>query len=169
MLKDNFNKKANHPLQSWEWGEFRKKWGNEVVRFPFGQITIHKIPFLNYKIAMFEKGPKPTQKMLDTLKDYAKKEKLIFIKLEPNVEKDEDSIKLLKKNGCVKGKTLFTPTTFLIDLTKSEEELLKSFSSKTRYNIKLAQKHGVEVVEDNSNKAFDKYIQLCSHQSGRAS
>lgn len=165
--KLKFNKIATHPLQSWEWGEFRKKWGNEVKRFSFGQITLHKVPFLNHKIAIFEKGPKPTQKMLDELKDYAKKEKIVFVKLEPNIQKDEKTVELLKQNKCIKGKTLFTPTTFWIDLTKKEEELLKSFKPKTRYNIRLAQKHGVEVHEDNSDKAFEKYIELTRETTKR--
>ncbi len=165
--KTTLNKIATHPLQSWEWGEFRKKWGNTVVRFPFGQITVHKIPLLNYKVAVFEKGPKPTKKMLDELKDYARKEKIVFIKLEPNIQKDEKVINELKKNGCVKGKTLFTPTTFWIDLTKSEDELLKSFKSKTRYNIRLAQKYKVDVHEDNSDKAFEKYIELTRETTKR--
>jgi lipid II:glycine glycyltransferase (peptidoglycan interpeptide bridge formation enzyme) len=69
-------------------------------------------------------------------------------------------IKLLTDYDCVRGKTLFTPTTFQIDLTKSEEEIFKSFSSKTRYNIRLAQKHKVIVQEDNSNEAFESYIKL---------
>jgi lipid II:glycine glycyltransferase (peptidoglycan interpeptide bridge formation enzyme) len=67
---------------------------------------------------------------------------------------------LLKKSGAVPGKTLFTPTTFWIDLTKSEEDLLASFHPKTRYNIRYAQKKSVVVKNDNSDKAFDKYLDL---------
>jgi lipid II:glycine glycyltransferase (peptidoglycan interpeptide bridge formation enzyme) len=160
MDRISFNKVAGHPLQSWEWGEFRKATGNDVQRFPFGQITLHTIAPTNFKIGAFIKGPAPTKTMLDELKASAKKEKIIFIKLEPNVVKDEKIIKLLEKNGAVRGKTLFTPTTFWIDLTISEEDLLKSFHSKTRYNIRLAQRNGVEIVEDNSDKAFEKYISL---------
>jgi lipid II:glycine glycyltransferase (peptidoglycan interpeptide bridge formation enzyme) len=160
MNSQKINKIAKHPLQTWEWGEFRKKWGNEVLRTDYGQLTLHKIPFTPFKIAMFIKGPKPTKKMLDDLKKIAKQEKLIFIKLEPNVVSDKKTIDLLKKNGAVPGKTLFTPTTFWIDLTKSEEELLKSFHSKTRYNIRLAERKGVTVSEDNSDKAFEKYLSL---------
>ena len=74
---------------------------------------------------------------------------------------------MLKKNGAVPGRRLFTPTTFWIDLTPSEEELLKSFHSKTRYNIRLAQKNGVEVKENNSDKAFEKYISLTRETAQR--
>ncbi|MBI2066113.1 peptidoglycan bridge formation glycyltransferase FemA/FemB family protein [Candidatus Woesebacteria bacterium] len=167
MTKETFNKTASHPLQSWEWGEFRKRAGNELVRFPFGQITLHKIPFTPFKVAAFEKGPAPTSRMLEELKKLAREENLVFIKLEPNVLKNERLIGLLKKNGATRGKRLFTPTTFWIDLTASEEELLKSFHSKTRYNIRLAQKNGVEVKENNSDKAFEKYISLTRETAQR--
>jgi hypothetical protein len=41
--KELFNKTASHPLQSWEWGEFREKTGNEIIRSPNYQLTLHKI------------------------------------------------------------------------------------------------------------------------------
>ena len=82
--KEAFNKVANHPLQSWEWGEFRKVWGNEVVRTPFGQIIFSKIPHTKFTIGTFIKGPKPDNKQLDELKKIGKEKNAIFIKLEPN-------------------------------------------------------------------------------------
>jgi lipid II:glycine glycyltransferase (peptidoglycan interpeptide bridge formation enzyme) len=167
--KSSFNKTAAHPLQSWEWGEFRKETGNKVERVNFGQIIFHKIPQTNFQIGTFIKGPMPTKKILEDLKRLATEQKAIFIKLEPNYVIKKDKIKcadkekvteLLKRNGANPGKTLFTPTSFWIDLTKSKEEMMKNFSSKTRYNIHLSQRKGVEVKEDNSDKAFERYIQL---------
>jgi len=181
--REKFNKFAGHPLQTWEWGEFRKEWGNEIARINYKSgsktnyllITFSKIPHTPLKIGACLKGPKPTKEMLDQLKKLGKENKAIFIKLEPNIivnskikpqksklqiKNKNKVIKLLKENYCAPGKTLFTPTTFWIDLTKQEDELLKSFSSKTRYNIRLAQKRGVEVVEDDSKRAFEKYIAL---------
>jgi lipid II:glycine glycyltransferase (peptidoglycan interpeptide bridge formation enzyme) len=176
------NKIANHPLQTSEWKKFREAWGNKILETKYGIITIHKLPFLPYSIGIFEKGSIPTKEMLSELRRIGKENKLIFIKLEPNVafsdssmqyvvssKERQKSINILTKNGCVKGKTLFTPTTFWIDITKSEDELLKSFSSKTRYNIRLAQKKGVVVKEDNSDEAFQKYLDLTfetTHRQG---
>lgn len=156
----DLNKIATHPLQTSAWAEFRRKWGNEVLETRYGVLTLHKIPFTNYKIGMFIKGPKPTKEMLSSLKKIGSEKNLIFIKLEPNVQKEEGLIKLMENSGAVPGKTLFTPTTFWIDLTPSEEELIKSFSSKTRYNIRVAQRNEVTVKEDKSNAAFNKYLEL---------
>jgi len=163
----NINEIANHPLQTRQWGEFRKEWGNEVMFTKYGLLTLHKIPFLPFKLGMFIRGNSPTKEMLAFLKNIAKEKNIIFIKLEPlfakEISKDnsfDSLIALLKENGSIAGKTLFTPTSFWIDLTKSEEDLLKSFSSKTRYNIRLAKRKGVVVVEDNSDKTFNKYLQL---------
>ncbi len=156
-----------HPLQTKAWEQFRREWGNEVVRIDNNLLTLHKVPVLNKKLAIFEKGPTPTKNMLENLKKFGKESNLIFIKLEPNVTKDEKLVNLLKENGAVPGKTLFTPTTFQIDLTKSEDDLMKSFESKTRYNIRLAEKKGVTVKEDNSDIAFEKYLELTRETTAR--
>lgn len=168
MNSKTFNKKATHPLQTWEWGEFRQKWGNLVYRTTNYQLTIHPLPFFkNFKVGALIKGPIPTEKMIKELKAIAKKQNLIFIKMEPNVLINKKDLTFLKKSGAKPGKTLFTPTTFWIDLTKSEEELLKSFHPKTRYNIRYAQKKGVVVMEDNSDKAFERYLELTKETSQR--
>ncbi len=167
---------ATHPLQTSAWAEFRRKWGNEVLETKWGLLTVHKLPFTAYKIGIFEKGPMPIPEMINDLIDQGKKENLVFIKLEPNyaVKKDQMTcadkdkvVNLLKEYGAVPGKALFTPSTFWIDLKPSEEELMKSFSSKTRYNIRVAQRNGVIVKEDNSDKAFDRYLELTQETVSR--
>lgn len=172
---DLFNKFALHPLQTWEWGEFRQQWGNEIERFQIGknteresiQIIFSKIPKTKYVIGTLLKGLLPTKELIDKLKEISKKNNAIFIKLEPNITFSKKQNTNLKRLGLIEGKTLFTPTTFWIDLTKSEDELLKSFHPKTRYNINYAKKHGVTVVEDNSDKAFEKYLALTRETVGR--
>ena len=57
-------------------------------------------------------------------------------------------------------KPLFTKYNFVLDITKSEEELLKNMHSKTRYNIKVAQKHGVKIIESTDDKDFETYLKL---------
>ncbi|OGY09939.1 MAG: hypothetical protein A2782_04525 [Candidatus Blackburnbacteria bacterium RIFCSPHIGHO2_01_FULL_43_15b] len=167
--KKIFNELACHPIQSWEWGDFRQEMGNTVVRMGVftsnklgegHQLTIHKIPKTSYKLAMLLRGPLPSTEAIQFIKEYAQKERIIFIRLEPNVTFNlEAARKFLRVSGAVPGRRFFTPETFVLDLTIPEEELLKSFHPKTRYNIRLAQKHGVTVTIENSEKAFEEYLQ----------
>ena len=152
--------KVIHPLQTLAWADFRQTWGNEVLKTKYGYITLHKLPFINKKIGMFIRGPKPTVEMLSDLRQISTKHNLVFIKLEPFELKNKNIINLLKKHGAVAGRTLFTPTSFWINLTKPEGELVESFHKKTRYNIRYAARRGVTVEEDNSDKAFNTYIRL---------
>jgi lipid II:glycine glycyltransferase (peptidoglycan interpeptide bridge formation enzyme) len=156
----NLDTFATHPLQTSAWAEFRREWGNEVLETKYGILTLHKLPFTSYKIGMFIKGVTPTKEILSELKKIGSKKNIVFIKLEPNIEKSENLVKLMESFGAVPGKTLFTPTTFWINLAPDEENLMKSFSSKTRYNIRLAEKKGVTVKEDNSDAAFERYLDL---------
>lgn len=168
ILKEEVNKISTHPLQTWEWGEFRKEWGNEVLKTKYGIIIVNRLP-LGFGIGTFIKGPMPTKAMLKDLTKIGKENNLIYIKLEPNyvIKKgniacadEKKATVILREADAVPGKTLFTPTSFWIDLSRPEDALMKSFSSKTRYNIRLAERKGVVVTEDNSDKAFNIYLKL---------
>jgi len=171
--KNKINKLAPHPLQSWEWGEFRNSWGNEVTRLGSYEgnklknvftLVSSPLPKSYFKIATLIKSATPTKSELQMLNEEAKKRNFVFIKIEPSEPVNKKSktklISRFKNAGATQGKTLFTPTTFWLDITPNEDELLASFHKKTRYNIRLAQKKGVEVVEDNSNAAFERYLAL---------
>ena len=155
-----------HPLQSKKWGDFREKTGVKVIKIDDLQITIHNLPRINYKIGYLPKGPGITQKMLDELFEIGKKEKCIFIQLEPNIEKKSGE-EYKFKNLVWSAHPLLTKYTFVLDITKSEDELLKNMSQKTRYNIKVAGKKGVKILEDNSDKAFSEYLKLTKETTTR--
>jgi lipid II:glycine glycyltransferase (peptidoglycan interpeptide bridge formation enzyme) len=157
-----------HPLQSAEWGKFREKTGVKVVRENDLQITIHPLPHTKFTIGYLPKGPMPTKQMLVELERIGKREKCIFIQLEPNVENSEALKSEVKDLGLVPAAhPLFTKYTFILDLTKSEEELLKNMHQKTRYNIRVAEKKGVKIIEDNSDKAFEEYLRLTKETTTR--
>lgn len=163
---------SNHPLQSIEWGEFRKKTGVKVIRGTNFQLTIHKISHTSWTIGYLPKGPMPTKTMMAELREIGIQENCIFIQLEPNIVSStsgEPSSVTPEVTERLRPSAhpLFTRYTFQIDLTKSEEELLKNLHPKTRYNIKVAQKHGVKVVEDNSDEAFEQYLKLVQNTTKR--
>ena len=160
-MKDKIFYKTNHPLQSDEWANFREKTGIKVVRENGLYMTIHPIPHTKFNIGYLPKGPMPRKQMLSDLQKIGKQENCIFIQLEPNVERTEDlNIKIRNLDLVPSAHPLFTKYTFILDLAKSEEELLNNMNQKTRYNIKIAQKHGVLIEEDDSSKAFEKYLEL---------
>jgi lipid II:glycine glycyltransferase (peptidoglycan interpeptide bridge formation enzyme) len=173
-----YNAVVTHPLQSYEWGEFREKEGIKVIRRGFFegekltsgfQLTIHKIPKTNFTIGYLPKGEMPTNELLNELEQIGKEENCIFIQLEPNSIKTETNSQLLTTNYQLRkaAHPLFTKYTFVLDLTKSEEELLAAMHPKGRYNIKVANKHNVIAAEDNSEKAFDEYWRLTEETTRR--
>jgi lipid II:glycine glycyltransferase (peptidoglycan interpeptide bridge formation enzyme) len=158
----------NHPLQSQAWGELRKSSRVKVVRFRFKegfQVTFHKIPKLPWTIGYCPKSKMPSKKDLEIIKNEAVKQKAIMVKFEPNVRADSKID--MKKMGLVKGRALFTKFSFWLDLTKTEAELLAGMKSKTRYNVRLAEKKGVRVVEDSSDKGFEDYWKLMEQTTNR--
>ncbi|MBU3957328.1 peptidoglycan bridge formation glycyltransferase FemA/FemB family protein [Patescibacteria group bacterium] len=178
--KDQFNAVVNHPLQSWEWGEFREKTGIKVARLGLFdkkvlkagyQITIHPLPKIPYTIIYFPKGPIPDKTLVDALVKLGQEERAILVKLEPNIVADEKTSKpeAWKDLGLQPGQPLFTKHTFHIDLTKNDDELLAAMKPKTRYNLRLSQRHGVKVAEDNSQEAFETYLKLMMETTKRQS
>ena len=128
------------------------------------QLTFHPVPFFkNITIGYFPKGPMPTKSMVNALVDLGAKKKAAFIKIEPNItiNKKLETGNKLQSLGLVESKkSLFTKYNFLLDLTKSEEQLLSSMHQKTRYNIRLAQKKGVKVYDSTSDRDFQIYLKL---------
>lgn len=171
LERKKFSDLAAHPLQSWEWGEFREKTGVVVSRLgryereklvETAQITWHRIPKLPFFVGYWPKGVIPSGEMLMAAKEEAKRRRAIMVTIEPNVLLKDGGKKMeeLKKFGLGLGRALFTKWSFWLDLTKSEDELLKEMKPRTRYNVRYAERKGVKVVEDNSEKAFGEYWRL---------
>lgn len=174
--KEIFNQVANHPLQTWEWGKFRKKTGVEVERIGFFdngqlqktlQVTFHPLPKFDYTIGYFPRGFKPGENQLSALRQIGKKHKALFVKLEPNIAIEVENkanfkqlAHFLVKQDCEPGRPLFTKHTFQLDLTPSEDELFSNLKSKTRYNVRLAGKKGVQIIEDSSREGLQVYLDI---------
>ncbi len=157
-----------HPLQSKEWAEFRRLSGIKVIEQDGLVLTIHSIPKTRYTIGYLPKGLLPTHNSIEILEKIGQEENCIFIQLEPNVEKNSETENKMKQLGLVTAAhPLFTKYTFILDLTKTEEELLSNMNQKTRYNIRLAERKGVKVNKDNSDKAFREYLKLLNETTKR--
>lgn len=163
-----FNSAASHPLQSFEWGSARQKMGIEVVRIgeyedtaltAVFQMTLHAIPATAYKIGYIPRSVAPSKEVIEFLTEFGKKNNLIFIKMEPYVKKT-DGFTIHSPKIVSSPHPLFPEWTQILDLTPSEDDLLKNCKSKTRYNIRLAERKGVVVKEESTDEGFEKFIKL---------
>lgn len=181
--RELYNSVVQHPLQSWEWGEFRKKTGLIVERIGIFdnkklisalQVTFHPVPVLGRNVGYFPKGYMPDDDQLAILKQLAKKHSALFIKLEPNIAQKVAAPSghkhihdFLLSNGSVPGKPLFTKYTFQLDLTESEEKLFENLSSKTRYNVNVAYKKGVKIFENTTEAGLEEYLAILQETTKR--
>jgi len=175
--KEKYNHIVSHPCQSWEWGEFREKTGAQVVRIGVFQgkkivsgfqFSFHLIPWTSYTIGYLPRGPMINKAMIKVLKKFGQKKNCVFFRIEPNVIKTKKK-EIKKEDLDLKSaaRSFFYRYTFLINLQKTEEELLKQMKQKTRYNLRLAERRGVKVSEDNSQRAFENYLRLLKETTRR--
>ena len=96
------------------------------------------------------------QNFLDRLLKLVKENDIGWIRIEPN---SEEELNLIKENLPNEVKMKKAPVDvqpreiLVLDITKSEEEILAEMKQKTRYNIKLSQKRGVSVKEISNLKS----------------
>jgi len=164
--KNSFNFLVSHITQSWEWGEFRKQTSSikKVLRLEsvennkitnVFQILFSRVPHLPFTVAYLPRSPFPSEQELEEIKKYCQKEKAIFLKIEPLIGFTVDT-----GSQFTVGDSILPQHTIYIDLTKSDEDLLKDMHEKTRYNVRLAEKKGVVVKEENSEVGLEKFITI---------
>lgn len=133
-----------HILQSPGWGEFKTLAGTRTVTAGGSQFTLHRLPLTPWNVGYAPKI-KPEDLNLAKLHEGARKEGCLFVKID--VPHAPQNYQLPATNyQLTPGKSVFAQSTILMDLTKTNEELLAGMHEKTRYNLRLAQKKGVTVV-----------------------
>lgn len=177
VLEESFSQQkintvATHPLQSWEWGEARKKMGIDVVRLGefdgndlqnIFQVTFHKVPHTPFSVGYLPRSVFPQLETSELLKVEAKKRNAIFIKLEPNMARGSEP----GTNLHPAHHSLFPQWTQRLDLSPTETQLLEKMKPKTRYNIRLAEKKGVVVKEMTNDEGFEIFIKLYFETTAR--
>ncbi len=158
--REKYNEQVSHVTQSYEWGEFKAQTGLKLVRLGkfeeekllYGfQLTLHSIPG-GYKIGYLPRLADISPEIFETITKIGVENNCLFIKIEPDIVSSEtEKIKTIEENAkkfnitFLQAKPILPPHTLILDLTKPEEEILRSMHEKTRYNIKVSQKNGVRV------------------------
>lgn len=166
---------GGHILQSYEWGEFKRRLSWRPVRLVLeqdgqvaglGQFLVYNTPLVPGALAYCTKGPwlpwddeEAVRTFFRGVLTLAEREGVHTVKIEPEVHEEQMQAKeLLSAIGFRRFRwDLNFKTTMSVDLSPSEEELLANMKGKTRYNIRLAARKGVQVVEDNSLAAREHF------------
>lgn len=178
---DEWMKSAPHTpfTQAWDWGVFQMAQGYKVLRLAVGEadtrpvmlVQIALVPIrFGYVFALSPYGPvvldestvnEATKIVVDFLQqssNAAVGKKILFWRAEPTVKLPGEWKKVQDRQPS---------HTLLLDLSKTEEELLAAMHSKTRYNIKLSERKGVTVRFGRTGKEMDAFIQCIKETYAR--
>ncbi|EKD65256.1 MAG: methicillin resistance protein [uncultured bacterium] len=170
---------SHHPetnfLQSWYWGEFHKKIKNDIQRTGFHEnnklvgvmlsivedakrgryLTVPGGPIIDWRnnnlISAFD----------DEVIKIAKEKNCVFARIRPQLESNELSKNIFKKTGFINAPMhLHAELTTQLDITKSEDELLKNMRKTTRYEIKKAINQEIKITTSKDPAAIKKFYEL---------
>lgn len=155
LVKDNPD--GGQILQTRAWGEFKRahRWApcylvSEADPRMAVLVLGHNVPGLGV-LGYVPKGPgvvgfAQLPAVLDGLRETAGS--AFAIKVEPEVEQSPDAGAALRDMGLEKSRhdVQISRATIIVNLRPDEDALLGSFKPKCRYNIRLAQRHGVTVA-----------------------
>ncbi len=92
------------------------------------------------------------------IKDVAKYYKCVFARIRPQIKKTPENLEILKKHGFkVAPMHLAAEHTVILDLKKSEDELLADMRRQTRYEVRRSQKLDLVVEKSNSEEIFKEF------------
>ena len=136
-------------LQSWAWGEVQRHagWDVERVVLPSGLALV----LLGGRLARHGYVPRgpvaPSAAVMRELLSWARGAGLARLRLEPDGSPDlADELRSLGLRRRPDARPQQPERTAMVQLRSSEDDLLATFKSKTRYNIRLAERRGVVVA-----------------------
>ncbi|MDO4753051.1 MAG: peptidoglycan bridge formation glycyltransferase FemA/FemB family protein [Candidatus Saccharibacteria bacterium] len=161
-------------LQSWDFYEFHIARGNKVVR----RLVLENNKIVGAYAGVVETAKRGTylaiaggplidwdnKKLIkivfDDIKKAGLKNSCVFVRVRPQLELSEKSLKIMTENGLVKAPMyLSVEYAGILDLNKSEEEILAGASQGFRRKLRKAKKNEVEIsalADDDSIKNFCK-------------
>lgn len=153
----------NSFAQSWAWGDILLAEGKRVERLAVveggqvlaqAQVVYSAIPF-GWQYAFCPQGPvvssqftAHSSQIYKCLWQYLSDKKCIFFRIEPEIKTENLELRTIKTID------INPPATLILDLNKTEAELLSGMHQKTRYNIHLAEKKNLQIKSDKNLEVF---------------
>jgi lipid II:glycine glycyltransferase (peptidoglycan interpeptide bridge formation enzyme) len=176
-----------HLLQSWEWGAFKAQWGWQPRRIVVEradstpgtailagvQVLLRRpVPRVPFSVAYVPRGPvadplttapRVLGALWGGLHRVCRRQQTIFCKIEPNLLADPALTAEWASAGFRPAGHIQPLSSILLDLDGSEEALLARMKPKTRYNIRLAGRRGVQVhaaTSEDELRAFHALMEV---------
>lgn len=162
-------------LQSWDFYEFHISRGKKVVR---------RLAYKNEKIVgayagvvetakrgkylaiaggpiLDWKNQKLVEKVFKDIREQGKDADCVFVRVRPQLELSEESLKLMEKLG-LKRAPMYLSVEYagILDLNKSEEEILVGASQGFRRKLRKAMKNEIEISAETSDEAINEFCRL---------
>ncbi|MBR2725047.1 peptidoglycan bridge formation glycyltransferase FemA/FemB family protein [Candidatus Saccharibacteria bacterium] len=108
------------------------------------------------------------KKAIEKIAEVAKQEKCVFVRMRPQLRATPENLTLLENLGLKKSPMhLAAEHTVIIDLTKTEDELLANMRRQTRYEVRQALKQGITVTSKNDEAIFDEFQKVQAETAKR--
>ncbi len=161
-------------LQSWNWGEFNKNTGERIWRagifeddnlravalvikvkarrgsflfVPQGMIMNKELEIMNHELWNL---------FFEYLKNLGEEEEVGFVRISPLLDNTKENLEVFKSYGFRSAPIhmMHPEVTWVLDITKSEDEIMKEMRKTHRNLIRRAEKEGVEIIKS----ADEKYL-----------
>lgn len=162
-------------LQSWDFYEFHILRGKKVVR----RLAMDDNKIIGAYAGVVEtakrgtymaiaggpiidwKNKKLVQAVFDDIKAEGGKHHCVFVRVRPQLELSDKSLALMREMGLKKAPMyLSVEYAGVLDLTKSEEEILTGASQGFRRKLRKAEKNDIEITADTKKESIDAFCKL---------
>lgn len=155
-------------LQSPKYGIMNTKLGCRVFEEDFGGKAWALMIVRNAKRGRYLEIPcgplvnwnnkKLVDEIFKKIVEVARSEKCVFIRIRPQLSNTPENMNILAKMGLEKSPMhLAAEHTVMIDLNKTEDELLANMRRQTRYEVRRADKFGIKVTKSNDLAIFKEF------------
>lgn len=168
--------RGGHPLQLWGWGEVKAAHGWSAERIFIkendtivgaAQLLIRTLPKPFGPLVYIPRGPvckkANREVVLETTSDYVKAtHRATVLTIEPDWEE-----KLELQDWKASTNTILIPRTIILDLNKTEDDLMADMTKKTRQYIRKSAKE-VTVRRVKSREELEKCLEMYKQTAARA-
>lgn len=177
------DKLEGHPQQLWGWGETKAMHGWSVDRvlvedggttIGAAQLLIRRLPAPFRALAYVPRGPMcapgHTGTVLERLAEHAAvRHRAVALSIEPDWDRDSDFAPAVSSAGFREtANTVLIPRTLILDLTRTDDELMADMSKSTRANIRKAMRSEVEFRKVKGDAELEQVLAVYHETADRA-